>query len=134
VSRRYILQGGYQVPGVLVWMIMSSAISLSALLMISLVLSVFFGSANINLPDALPFPFSILFVLWGVYAGIGSVVLWFSMLSYWARMERSSMIVRLGWLLAMLFGLQFGAMLYTYWLWRKGVLKVVSGDRGNTGK
>lgn len=84
------------------------------------------GEPKHNLLDAFPGFVSILFGIWGVYTGIGAMLLWIAMWIYWAVAERTSYRVRTGWFLALLFGMYYGALVYAFLLWRNGAIKVVS--------
>jgi len=60
----------------------------------------------------------------GAYAGIGAVCLYMTMWIYWIAVERSSALARIGWFLALLFGLHYGALIYAIIIWRKGLTQV----------
>jgi len=86
------------------------------------------GEPDHNLLDALPVSVSILFGIWGVYTGIGALLLSIAMWIYWARYERSSRGVRARWFLALLLGMYYGALIYEFYIWRKGVIKNVTAS------
>lgn len=43
---------------------------------------------------------------------------------YWIAVERSSVLMRIGWFLALLFGLHLGALFYAWKVWSKDLIKV----------
>lgn len=59
-----------------------------------------------------------------VYTAIGAVVLYAMMWVYWIAVERSSIAARIMWLLTLVIGLHFGAMLYAFIVWRRDMKKV----------
>ena len=47
--------------------------------------------------------------IWGAYAAIGAISLYVTMWLYWIGVERSSLLVRIGRVLMLLFGVHLGA-------------------------
>jgi len=125
VKCNYVLSGKYPIPAFLVWLIASWAISLAAFTLFGIGVWVFWGQPDHNLLDVAPRFVSVFFGVWGVYTGIGAMLLWIAMWIYWARVERSSGGNRAGWFLALLFGMYYGALIYTFCVWRKGAIKAV---------
>lgn len=120
-----MLNNTVRIPGVLVWSILPAAVTLMVALVYSVAISLILGpSTDFNFLQWLPFPVAVAVIAWGVYTGIGSVVLWIAMWCYWAGMERSSFGARAGWFFALLFGMHLGALIYAIYIWKKGILKV----------
>jgi len=57
--------------------------------------------------------------LLGAYAAIGAVCLYVTMWGYWIVVERSSAGVRIGWLLALIFGVHYGTLAYAAYVWTR---------------
>ena len=73
--------------------------------------------------DDLPYAALASLGLVAVVAVISSMALYIAMWSYWFIVERSSVGVRLLWLLALLFGIHYGAAIYAYKVWAKNLKK-----------
>ena len=78
--------------------------------------------------DDLPYAALASLGLVAVVAVISSMALYIAMWSYWFIVERSSVGVRLLWLLALLFGIHYGAAIYAYKVWAKNLKKVSDGS------
>lgn len=120
----YVLKDKHTLPGFLFLAIASWVIVLAG---VSIVLLVHWGisaTMHFQLLKSLPGPLMVLLDLCGAYAGIGAICLYMTMWVYWIAVERSSIFVRIGWLLALLVGLPFGALIYALVVWRKGVTKL----------
>jgi len=75
--------------------------------------------------DDLPYAALASLGLVAVVAVISSMALYIAMWSYWFIVERSSVGVRLLWLLALLFGIHYGAAIYAYKVWAKNLKKSI---------
>lgn len=121
--KSFVVSGKDEVSGTLVWVMVSSSVSLIILTFVGLTLSAVPRVSNMNLTTSLPFPIALLLVIWGMYAAAGSTFLWVCMWIYWARIDRSSVLPRVGWFFTLSFGMQFGAIVYACYLLRKGLVR-----------
>ena len=133
MSQIYLVNDRHRVPRFLVWYLFSAAISLSVFTALGIIAWIFLGDSQKNLLDFLPHIVTILFGIWGVYTGIGAVILWVAMWVYWVAWENSSFSARTGWFLALLFGMHYGALVYAIYLWNKGVIKNVTAPASADG-
>lgn len=120
----YILKDKHTLPGFLFRAVASWVIVLAG---VSIVLLVDWGisaTMHFQLLKSLPGPLIAILDLCGAYAGIGAICLYMTMWVYWIAVERSSIVTRIAWLLALLFGLPFGALIYAIVVWRRGITKV----------
>jgi hypothetical protein len=114
----YVIRDKYAVPGFLFsalgpWMIA-----------LTLILAAIPGASHSDLLAGLPWPISaLLFACYG-YAMIGSFCIYMAMWIYWAAVERSSIVVRIGWFLALTCGLILGSFIYALVVWKKNTRKV----------
>ena len=122
--KRFLLANRFEVSKVAVALVVSWVIALVA---ITVVLLVVLALENWLPPDPhkwsryITFPGGVL----GAYAAIGSLCLYVTMWVYWIVVERSSVGVRLGWLLALLFGMHYGALGYALFVWRRRLRAIV---------
>ncbi len=122
--RQYMLKNKQTIPGFIVVAVASWAIALAAITAIGIILWIVSSWMHFDPLAAMPKPLSLLLGLCGAYAALGSICLWVAMWVYWIAVERSSTVVRIGWFLALLFGLHYGAMFYAYRVWSRGLTKV----------
>ena len=85
MNRTYLLNDRYPIPAALLWLITSWAISLFAFTVLGLGVWMILGEPKHNLLDAFPGFVSILFGIWGVYTGIGAMLLWIAMWPPWRK-------------------------------------------------
>lgn len=123
MSRVYAVRGRHAIPRLLVWIVVPAAISVVLITLLSLLGIAFFGPGDESIFAQLPYPFSIPLAIWGIYTGIGAIGLWFAMWVYWAKLDRSPLLIRLGWFCIMVFGLYYGALIYAIHIWRKGDIR-----------
>ena len=128
MGRIYLVSDKYMIPGYLLWLIASWAISLAAFTVMGIAVWMIVGEPDHNLLDAYSGYVSVLFGVWGVYTGIGAILLWIVMWIYWARVERPSSSSRTGWFLALLLGMYYGALIYAFYLWRAGRIRAVTSQ------
>jgi hypothetical protein len=124
--RQYMLKNKQTVPRFIVVAVVSWAIALAAVAVVGLAVWIISSWMHVDALAALPKPLLLLVGLCGAYAGLGSICLWVTMCVYWIVVERSSAGVRIGWFLALLLGLHYGALLYAYRVWRTGITKMDS--------
>jgi hypothetical protein len=120
----YVLKNKYTLPGFLFKAVASWVIVLTG---ITIVLLLYWGisaTTNLKVLELLPGPLMVFLDICGAYAGIGGICLYVTMWVYWMAVERSSVLARIGWFFALLFGLHYGALIYALVVWRKGVTKV----------
>jgi hypothetical protein len=120
----YVLKNKYTLPGFLFKAVASWVIVLAGVTIILLVDWGISGTTHFQLLKSLPGPLMTLLDLCGAYAGIGAICLYVTMWVYWIAVERSPILTRITWLLALVFGLPFGALIYALVVWRRGVTKV----------
>jgi hypothetical protein len=94
MKRSYILNNRYPISGTLLWLLASWAISLTVFTLLGVGIWIFLGEPDHNLLDALPKVISVLFGIWGLYTGVGAMLLWIAMWVYWVVVERGSSNVR----------------------------------------
>ena len=129
MNRVYLVKKRFPIPPILVWAIFSWVVSVLAFTGTGLAIWMFWGRPDLNLLDAFPGSVTVLFALWAIYTGVGASFLWLGMWVYWLRMERSSILVRTMWFLALLFGIYYGALIYALYLWREGRIMVATSHR-----
>jgi hypothetical protein len=93
---------------------LSFAIALLGITAIGLILWALSGSDVSDILQNLPKPLSILFGLCGAYAAIGGLFLYVLMWIYLIAFDRTSPLARVGWVFALIFTLQYGALLYYF--------------------
>ncbi len=120
----YVLKNKYTLPDFLFKAVASWVIVLAGVTIILLVDWGISWTTHFQLLKSLPGPLMALLDFCGAYAGIGAICLYVTMWVYWIAVERSSILTRIGWLLALVVGLPFGALIYALAVWRKGVTKV----------
>ena len=121
---QYVLANKQTVPGFIVVTVASWAIAVAAITAIGLILWVVSSQMNFDPLAATPKPLLFLLGICGAYAGLGGICLWVTMCVYWIAVERSSVLMRIGWFLALLFGLHLGALFYAWKVWSKDLIKV----------
>jgi hypothetical protein len=120
----YILKDKHSIPRFVFLSVASWVITLAG---VSIVLLVDWGisaTVHYSVIESLHGPLRAFLNLCGAYAAIGGICLYVTMWVYWIAVERSSVLTRIVWLLALLIGLPYGAMIYAYVVWRKYVTKV----------
>jgi hypothetical protein len=120
----YVLRNKYTLPGFLFRAVASWVIALAGMTIVLLLCWGISAITNLKLLDLLPGPLVVFLDICGAYAGIGAICLYVTMWIYWIAVERSSVLARIGWFFALLFGLHYGALIYAFIVWRKGVTKV----------
>ena len=120
----YVLKNKYTLPSFLFKAVASWVIALAGMTIVLLFYWSISTIVSFKVLDLLPGPITVLLDICGAYAGIGAICLYVTMWVYWIAVERSSVLSRIGWLLALLFGLHYGALIYAIVVWRKGVIKV----------
>jgi hypothetical protein len=115
---RYLLADRYKVPKAVLILFASWMVALALVTVMLLLVWV----AGAWMPDHSPgwSPWiSIPVGLLGAYAAFGAVCLYIAMWGYWILVERSSAGIRIGWLLALLFGVHYGALAYAVYVWKR---------------
>jgi len=120
----YVLKNKYSLPRFLVRAVASWVIAVAGMTILLLLYWGISAATNVNVLDVLPRPLMAVLDICGAYAGIGAVCLYMTMWIYWIAVERSSALARIGWFLALLFGLHYGALIYAIIIWRKGLTQV----------
>jgi len=122
----YLLNNKYRLPKIVVWVVwvlLIVVVSFTALIVFMFVRDVV--SANARREHLSDFV-ATLFGLFAVCTIFASLALYITMCVYWIVVERSTTLVRLGWFLALLFGLHYGAVVYAFKVWSKNLVKVPS--------
>lgn len=125
----YVVHGKWRVPPLLLWIVASWAVSLVALTGIGITIRLIWGALDANLIDSFPGYVIATLGLWATYTGLGALFVWVAMWIYWVQVERSSYIVRTGWFLILLLGMQYGAFVYALYLWNAGRIKAATSHR-----
>jgi hypothetical protein len=115
---RYLLADRYKVPKALLILFASWMVALALVTVVLL----FVWAAGGWMPDhsqGWSRWFSIPVGLLAAYAALGALCIYITMWGYWILVERSSAGVRIGWLLALLFGVHYGALAYALYVWRR---------------
>ena len=120
----YVLKNKHTLPGFLFKAVASWVIVLAGVTIILLADWGISVTTHFQLLKSLPGPLVALLDLFGAYAGIGAICLYVTMWVYWIAVERSPILTRIAWLLALVFGLPFGALIYAVVVWKKGVTKI----------
>jgi hypothetical protein len=123
----WVLKNKRVIPGFLFKAVASWAIAVTLMTIVGVVI----WSISLTHPSVLksmPTPLSVLLGLCGAYAGIGAICLYVAMWTYWIAVERSSVAARIGWLLALLLGVHYGATIYAYYVWRTSITRVPGGQ------
>ena len=121
----YILKNKHAIPGFLFKAVASWVIVVAG---VSIVLLMNWGlsaTMHFELLKSLPSPLMTFLDICGAYAGFGGICLYMTMWVYWIAVERSPIMTRIAWLLALLFLLPYGALIYAIVVWRSGVTRVV---------
>jgi hypothetical protein len=92
--------------------------------LVGLVLWLLYATLHLDVIRELPRPLSIFLGLCGAYAGLGAICLYVTMWVYWIAVQRSPLSARIGWLLALLFGVHYGALLYACHVWSSNLVAV----------
>jgi hypothetical protein len=122
--REYILKNKQTVPDFIAVAVASWAIAVAAITALGFTLWGVSSWMHFDPLAGMPKLLLLLFGICGAYAGLGGICLWVTMCVYWIAVERSSVAVRIGWLLALLFRLHLATMFYASWIWKKGITKV----------
>lgn len=120
----YIIRDKHTIPGFLFMAVASWVIVLTGVTIVLLVDWSFAATLHFQFLRSLPGPLMAFLDLCGAYAGIGAICLYMTMWVYWIGVERSPILTRIAWLLALLVGLPFGALIYAIVVWRGGVRRV----------
>jgi hypothetical protein len=118
VTRYYVVGGKFVIPNIVFWAVASWVIALITITIIGFGVTFLWSKAGFDILKALPQPLSILLGLAGAYAALGAICLYVTMWVYWIAVERSPLPIRAGWLIALLVGLAYGALLYAVYVWR----------------
>ncbi len=122
----YVIKKKHAIPGFLFAAIASWEIANAIVMTLSVALWLSIW-ANMHIDDwfrSLPGLPSALVFLCIAYSLLGAVGLYVTMWIYWVAVERSSIPSRIAWLLALLFGLHIGAMIYALVVWKRDIIKV----------
>jgi hypothetical protein len=128
MSCYYLVKGKFAIPNVVFVAVASWAIALLTTTIIGCVVTVLWSRTGYDLLKAMPKPLSLLLGLWGAYAALGAICLYVTMWVYWFAVERSSFPIRAGWLIALLLGLPYGALLYAIYVWKTSLTRMTSAD------
>ena len=120
----YILKEKYSLPGFVFLAITSWVGAFGGVTIILLVDWGVSAVTKFQLIKSMPGPLTSFLDLCGAYAALGAFCLYMTMWVYWIAVERSSFFARIAWLLALLFGLPWGALIYALVVWRKDLRKV----------
>lgn len=120
----YVIKKKHSIPGFLFWAVASWEIVLAGVTLVLVILWIVDATAHFDVLKGLPSPLTTFLGFCGAYAAFGGFCLYMTMWVYWIAVERSPIAVRIGWLLALLFGLHVGAMIYAFVVWKRDITKV----------
>jgi hypothetical protein len=120
----YILKNKHTIPGFLFKAVASWVIVVAGVSIVLLMDWAISAMTHFELVKSLPSPLMTFLDICGAYAGFGGICLYMTMWVYWIAVERSSIMTRIAWLLALLFLLPYGALIYAIVVWRSAVTKV----------
>ena len=115
---RYLLADRYRIPKAVLILVASWMIAL-VLITVFLLLVWAAGAWTPGHTQGWSPWISIPVGLLGAYAAVGAICLYITMWVYWILVERSSAGVRIGWLLALLFTVHYGALAYGVYVWKR---------------
>jgi hypothetical protein len=120
----YVLKNKHSIPHFMFLLAASWVIVLAGVSIVLLADWSISATMHFSAIESLHGPLRLLLNLCGAYAGIGAICLYVTMWVYWIAVERGSVLARIGWLLALLFTLHYGALIYALVVWRRDVVKV----------
>jgi hypothetical protein len=115
---RYLIADRYRVPKAVLILVASWMVALALVTVVLLLIWVAGAWMPGHSQGWSPW-ISIPVGLLGAYAAVGAVCLYITMWGYWILAERSSAGVRIGWLLALLFTVHYGALAYAVYVWKR---------------
>jgi hypothetical protein len=120
----YVIRKKHCIPGFMFVAVASWVVGLAAVTIIGLVFWAVDASMHFNILKNSPWPLMMPLYICGFYAGFSSLCLYEIMWIYLVVVDRSRWIARVGWLLALLLGMHYGAMIYAVFVWRRDLEKV----------
>jgi len=120
----YIIKSKHLIPGFLFLAVASWAVALVGMTIFGIVSWTIDATVHLSLLEMAPWPLKAVLGVCGAYGGGGALCLYVTMWVYWIAVERGTILARIGWLLALLLGLHYGALIYAFVVWRKDVKKV----------
>jgi hypothetical protein len=119
----FVIKDRYVIPSFLARAIASWVVSLAGISVVLLIVYLVSVSLHQNILTLIPGPLRVLLDVVGAYAGIGGICLYVTMWIYWIGIQRSPIAARIGWLMALIFLLHYGALIYAIVVWRNEVVK-----------
>ncbi|HEU5458155.1 MAG TPA: hypothetical protein VFU68_06015 [Terracidiphilus sp.] len=119
----YVLKDRYAIPAFLFNAVGSWVIVFAGLSIVLLANWGISATTHFELLKSLPSPLMTFLDICGVYAAFGAFCLYMAMWVYWIAVERSPVLARVAWLLALIFLLPYGALIYAIAVWKKDVTK-----------
>jgi hypothetical protein len=120
----YVVRNKYTLPGFLFVAIASWVVVGAGLTILLLVNWGISSATHFDVIGSLHGPLRLLLNVSGAYGGLGGICLYVTMWVYWISVDRSSIWTRIGWLLALLLLLPYGALIYAVVVWARDVTKV----------
>lgn len=119
----YVIKNKYTIPRFVYLAAASWVAAIGAVTLILLGIQGMSALLHVDVFAMIPRPVLTVLDVLGAYAGLGAIALYVTMWVYWIAVERSSIFVRIGWLLALLFLLVYGALIYACVVWRRDLVK-----------
>jgi hypothetical protein len=119
----YVIKNKHVIPGFLGRAIASWIVSVTAISVVLLTLYVASAFVHRDVFALIPHSLMVILDLVGAYAGIGGICLYMTMWTYWIGVQRAPIGARIGWLLALVFLLHYGALIYAIVVWKNDVVR-----------
>jgi hypothetical protein len=124
MNRYYVINKNHVLSRVMFIAIASWVIALVAITFVGLIFWLLDATTQLDVTGELPRPLSIVLGLCGAYAALGAICLYVTMWVYWIAVQRSPLSARIGWLIALIFGMHYGALLYACHVWSSNLVAV----------
>ena len=120
----YIVKDKHTLPRFVVLAVGSWVIALGAITIVGIAVWLVDSTLRFDVLNALPRWLSFTLGLCGAYAALGAICLYVTMWVYWIAVQRGPLGARIGWFVALLFGVHYGAMIYAMRVWTTSIRKV----------
>ena len=117
MSRYYVLNDKHTLPQFVFVAVASWVFALGAMTIVGLIIWLVDATSQVDVLKAMPRSLNLVLGLCGAYAALGAICLYVTMWIYWIAVQRSPLTARIGWFLALLLGLHYGALFYACHVW-----------------